>query len=49
MKSANGFFLMDNFTSVGTFHPLAKRTCDTHGRNLLSEMHDPVTWHYKAA
>ena len=21
---------------------MVKRTCDTHGRNLLSEMHDPV-------
>jgi hypothetical protein len=24
MKSANGFFLMEYFTSVGTFHPLGK-------------------------
>jgi len=29
MKSANEF-LMEYFTSVGTFHPLAKRTYDAH-------------------
>jgi hypothetical protein len=29
MKNANEF-LMEYFTSVGTFHPLAKRTYDAH-------------------
>jgi len=33
-------FLMENFTSVGTFHPLAKRMYHPHGGYLLSEMHD---------
>jgi hypothetical protein len=30
MKSANGFFMMIFFTSVGTFHPLVKRTRNTN-------------------
>jgi hypothetical protein len=29
MKSANGFFAGNIFTSVGTFHPLVKRKCNT--------------------
>jgi hypothetical protein len=47
MKSANGFFVGNVFESVGTFHPLAKKMCHTHGGNLLSEMRDSSIWHYK--
>jgi hypothetical protein len=37
----------DNFTSVGTFHQLAKRTCDTHDRNasLPGIFHGPYRAH----
>jgi signal transduction histidine kinase len=33
MKSANGFLGGNEvpFCGIGTFHPLAKRKCDTHG------------------
>jgi hypothetical protein len=45
MKSANGFFFMEYVTSVGTFHPLAKRKCNTHGGNLLPEMRNSSVRH----
>jgi len=42
MKGSNGY-VISRKKSVGTFHPLEKKECNTHGGNLFSEMRGSST------